>query len=138
MNADESLRPVGRSREPGDRDRRRIGADDGLRLQRRTQRREDLAFSVFLLGGGFDDKVAVTELFERIGRRDALERVLALLVADALAADLARQIAVDGGECGRDAVGRNVVEQDMIAGQRTNVGDTVAHLARADDPDLAD
>ena len=70
--------------------------------------------------------------------RDALDRSLAFLVADALLADLTRQIAVDGGERRGDAVGRDVVEQDVIAGQRADMGDAVAHLAGADDPDLAE
>ncbi len=39
---------------------------------------------------------------ERFRRRDALERGLALLLGDALAADLARHVAVDGGEPGLD------------------------------------
>ena len=107
MNADEALRPVGRGGEPRDRDRRSIGADDGLRFQRRTKRGEDLALDVFVLGRGLDDQIAIAEIVERLGRRDALDRRLPLLVADALAADLARQIAVDGGKTLGDAVGGN-------------------------------
>ncbi len=67
---------------------------------------EDLALGLFLLGRRLDHQIAVAELVERIGGRDALERRLALLVADALAADLARQVAADGGEPLGDALGR--------------------------------
>ena len=68
------------------------------RLEHRTQRGEDLALDLFLLGRGLDHQIAIAEIVERVGRRDVLERGLALLVADALAADLARQVAADGGE----------------------------------------
>ena len=68
-------------------------------LSDRAERGEDLALDLFLLGRGFDDEIAVAEIGERVGGRDALDRGLALLVADALAADLARQVAVDGGQC---------------------------------------
>ncbi len=101
------------------------------------KRGEDLALGLLVLGRRLDDEIAVAEIGERIGRRDALDRGLALLVADALAADLARQVAVDGGNALRDPVGDDVVEQNVIAGQRADMGDAVAHLAGADDADLA-
>ena len=136
MNADEALRPVGRGGKPRDRDRRRIGADDGRRLERRAERGEDLALGLLLLGRRLDDEIAVAEFSERVGGRDALDRGLALLVADALATDLPCQVAVDGRQSCRDAVGGDVVEQNVIARQRADVGDAVAHLAGADDADL--
>ena len=98
---------------------------------------EDLALDVFLLGRRLDDEIAVAELVERLGRRDALERGLALFLGDALAADLPRQVAVDGGEPGIDAVGRDVVEQHVQAGERADMRDAVAHLTGADHADLA-
>ena len=63
---------------------------------------------------------------------------VALLLADALAADLPRQVAVDGGEALGDAFGGDVVEQNVEARERAHVGDAVAHLAGADHADLAD
>ena len=59
------------------------------------------------------------------------------LLGDALAADLARHVAVDGGERLLEARRRDVVEHDRNAGERADMGDAVAHLARADDADLA-
>jgi NifB/MoaA-like Fe-S oxidoreductase len=70
---------------------------------------------VLLLGRCFDHEITFDEIFERIGRRDALDRGLTLFVADALAADLPRQVAVDGGNPLGDAVGDDVVEQNVIA-----------------------
>ncbi len=136
MDADEALRPVGRGGQPGNRDRGGVGADDGGRLERRTQRGEDLALDVFLLGRRLDHQIAIAELVDRIGGRDALDRRLAFFVADALAADLARQIAIDGGNPRTDAVGDDVVQQHVEAGQRADMGDAVAHLAGADHADL--
>ena len=68
------------------------------RLQRRAELGEDLALDVFLLGRRLDHEIAVAELVERLGRADALERRLAVVLGDALAADLPRHVAVDGGE----------------------------------------
>ena len=107
------------------------------RLERRAQRGEDFALDVLLLGRRLDHQIAIAELVERVGGRDALDRRLALFVADALAADLARQVAVDGGNPLGDAVGDDVVEQHVKAGQRADMGDAVAHLAGADHADLA-
>ena len=99
---------------------------------------ENLALDVFLLGRRLDHEIAVAELVERLGRRDARERRLAVLLGDQLARDLPRQVAVDGGEPGIDAVGRDVVEQDVDAGERADMRDAVAHLTGADHADLAD
>ena len=138
VNADELLRPVGRGGEPRDRDRRGVGADDRVGLQVRAEVGENLALDLFLLGRRLDDEIAVAELVERVGRRDARERGLAVLLGDQLARDLPRQIAVDGGEPGIDAVGRDVVEQHVHAGERGHMRDAVTHLTGADHADLAD
>ena len=86
---------------------------------------------------GLDDQIAIAELVERLRRRDALERRLTVFLGNQLARDLARQIAVDRGEPGIDAVARNIVEQHVHSGERRHVRDAVAHLAGADHADLA-
>src|SRR5215468_9616905 len=50
--------------------------------------------------------VAAAEGLEAVRRRDAFERRLAFLLGDALAADLARHVAVDGGDPGLHPIGR--------------------------------
>jgi hypothetical protein len=110
MNADKAFRTIGRGGKPSDRDRRCIGADDGLGLERRTQRRKNLALGLFLLGRRFDHEIAVAELVERLGRGNAFDRRLALFVADALPANLPRQIAADGRQGFGDPVGGDVVQ----------------------------
>ena len=77
-----------------------------LGLQRRAELGEDLALDVLLLGRRLDDEIAVAE--GRRSSRPALMRLSAAcrsLLGDALAADLARHVAVDGGDAGLDAVG---------------------------------
>jgi hypothetical protein len=70
-------------------------------------------------------------------RADQLQPRLLLLLGDALAADLARHVAVDRRQRLLEARRGDIVDHDRDAGQRADVGDAVAHLARADDPDLA-
>src|SRR5262249_27004607 len=137
MNADETLRAVGRGGKPRDRDRRGVGADDGFGLERRTERGKDLALDFFLFSRRLDHQIAIGEFVERLGRRNALDRRLPLFIADTLTADLPRQIAADGRQAFADAVGSDVVQQDVKARQRANEGDAVAHLAGADNADLA-
>jgi hypothetical protein len=138
VNADELFRPVGRGREPRDRNRRSVGADDRVGLQQGAEVGENLALDLLLLGGRLDDEIAVAELVERIRGRDARQRGLAVFLGDQLARDLPRQIAVDGREPGIDAVGRDVVEQNVHSGKRHHMRNAVTHLTGADDPDLFD
>ena len=70
-----------------------------LGLQRRAELGEDLALDLFLLGRRLDHEVAVAERV--VARRRVLMRFSAacvVVLGDALARDLARHVAVDGGE----------------------------------------
>ena len=125
--------PVGGGGEPGDRDRRGVGADDRALLEHRAQRGEDLALDVFLLDRGLDDEVAVGERIDGRRRRDAPERRLPLAFADGVFRHLARHVAVDGGDAGLDPLLRNVVERDIEAREGAHMGDAAAHLTGADD-----
>ena len=102
-----------------------------------TERAEDLALDLLLLRRRLDHEIAVAEFVEGLGSRDALDRGLPLFIADALTADLARQIAADGGQTLGDAFGGDIVEQHVKAGERADMGDAAAHLAGADHADLA-
>src|SRR5262245_15520736 len=137
MDADEALRPVGRRREPRDRDGRRIAADDGVRLEQGADAGEDRALGLFLLGRSLDDEIAIAEGFERLGRGNALERGLPLLFGDALAAYLPRHVAVDGRKPGLDPVGGQVVELAVESGERADMRDAATHLTGPDHADLA-
>ncbi|GJE44882.1 hypothetical protein AEGHOMDF_4074 [Methylobacterium soli] len=52
--------------------------------------------------------------------------------------DLAREVAVDGGEARLDPRPLAVVQQDIEARHRADLGDAAAHLTRTDDPDPLD
>src|SRR5262249_32916648 len=64
-------------------------------------------------------------------------RGVARLAGDHLAVDLAVEVLLDGGDAGFQALRRHIVEQDVVARQRADVRDPVAHLAGADDTDSA-
>ncbi len=72
MHADEQFRPVGRCRQPGNRNRRRIGGDERAGLQPRTQIREDLALDAFIFRGRLDNEIAVGQLIDAWRRFDPL------------------------------------------------------------------
>ena len=52
--------------------------------------------------------------------------------------DLARQVAVDGRHRRLQAIGGDIVQHHVEAGQRRHMRDAVAHLARADHADFLD
>src|SRR5690606_10657189 len=52
--------------------------------------------------------------------------------------NLARHIAVDGGQARFDPVGGNVVYMDLVAGSRRYLGNAAAHLSRANNSDILD
>src|SRR6187551_2614698 len=113
----------------------RCCCENRVGLQRRAKLAEDLALDLFLFGGSFDDQIATRECVIFLRRLDARERVLAVVLADRLLADLPRHVAVDGRHASLDAVRFQIIEKDGIAGERAHVSYSVAHLAGADYPD---
>src|SRR5919202_1368257 len=65
---------VGGGSEARDRDRGRIGGDDRLGLQHGAELVEDLALDLFLFDRGLDDEIAIGEVVELFGGRDARQR----------------------------------------------------------------
>ncbi len=111
MNADELLGPVGRRREARDRQRRGVGGEDRVRLQRRAKLGVDLALDVFLLGRrprsrdrNRRHRPSFPPAEMRFSAACRCSSVIALL------GDLARHVAVDGRQRLLHAVGRDVVE----------------------------
>ena len=99
---------------------------------------EYLALGLFLFDRRLDHEIAVGKTVERVGGRDPLQRLLALVVGDGLLRDLARQIAIDGCHRRLEAIGRNVVENHVHSGESRHMRDAVAHLARPDHADFPD
>ena len=69
---------------------------------------------------------------------DPLERRLHVGLGDEAAADLPGHVALDRAERLVERVFLLVVEDDVVAGERDDMGDPVAHLAGTDDADLLD
>ena len=112
---DEALRAVGGGGEPGDGDRRGVGGDDGVGLEERTKRHEDLALHRLVLGRRLDHQIGVGEALIALGIGDAGERLLALLLGDLARGDLAGEVLVDGLERLVDPLLRQVAEHDVVA-----------------------
>ena len=126
------------SRQPRDRDRRGVGGNDGVRLEERTQRHEDLALHRLVLGGGLDHQIGVAQVLHGLGIGDAGERLVLFVLADLAGGDLAGEVLVDGGQGLLDPLLGDVVQHHVVAGQSDHMRDAAAHLACPDDADLAD
>src|SRR6516162_4602645 len=88
VNADEALRPVGGSRQAGDRDRRCVRGDERAGLEDRADLVKNPALDVFLLDRGLDDQIAVRQSVDRIRERDPLQRLLSGVLGDDFLGDL--------------------------------------------------
>ena len=139
MHADEALGPVGDRGQARDRDRRGVGRQDGALLRACGQR----SMKILRLTASSSVAASMTRSASprrrQVGRvADALQRRLHLGIGDDAARDLARHVALDGGARLVDRLLLQVVEGDVVAGQRDDMGDAVAHLAGADDADRLD
>src|SRR5581483_2415016 len=138
VDADEALRPVRGGGETRDGDGGGVGGEDGALLELGTQLVEDLALDGLVLDGGLDHEVGLGHGIEIGCGANALERGLHLGVGDDAARDLARHVALDHAARLVDRLLLDVVEGYVVAGQRHDMGDAVAHLAGADDSDRLD
>ena len=115
-----------------------LGGEDRLGFQNRADLRVDLALDGFVLGGGFDDQIHRRQVVDVVRAADQHQRLAALLVGHLAVGDLAGQVAVDGGEAGFDAILGDVVNMDLVSSRSRDMGDTAAHLTRADNSDIPD
>ena len=99
-----------------DRNRRRIRSHHRRWLQRRAKLGENLAFDLLVLGGGFDDQVAVGKGVVAGRGLDPAQSRIARRWIDLFSLNLAREIACDRGEPGVDVGFRDIVESDFDAG----------------------
>ena len=104
-----------------------------------TERGEDLALDVFLLGRGLDDEIAVAEIVDA-SLAGAMRSSAAWRSSSLMRWRLTwrARLPLMVAKPAVDALGRDVVEHDVEAGERADMGDAVAHLTGADDADLAD
>ena len=133
MHADEAFRPVGNGRQAGDRDGGGVGRDDCVRFQVAGQVFQDGALGRLVLGRRLDDDIARLHRLEAEGRHDARQGAVDIGIGNNAAPQLALQVAPDGFHRCVDRFFADVVQDDVIAVERRNMRDAVAHLAGADD-----
>jgi hypothetical protein len=106
------------------------------RLEMRQQVFEDRLLDRFAFGRGLDDQVAGAEIGQLQRGADARHGGGLVLGGDLAARDLTFDVAVDRGERLVEAVLADVVQQHVIARQREDMGDAVAHLPAPTTPTL--
>ena len=132
VHADELVGPVGDRSQARDRDGGRVGREIGVRRYDFADRAEDLFFDFALLSCCLDHDVGRFERLDGGGRLDALETCLHGLVGDHAAQDLTMHIAFDRAHTLGERIIGNIGHDDVIACQRRDMGNAIAHLARAD------
>ena len=135
VEAHELFGPVGAAGQTGDRDRRGVRGQDRGRLEMRQKVFEDGLLDGLALGRGFDHEVGGAQVGQLQRGLDAPQGGGLVLCADLAAADLAFHVLVDQGHRLVQRVLRDIGHQHVIAGQRTDMGDAIAHLTRAHDAD---
>src|SRR4029077_7153445 len=93
---------------------------------------KNLSLDALVLGGGLDDEVAILHVVKVLGRMDTFERRTDDVAANETARRLPVHVAVNTLDCLFQYVAVYVVQNDVEARQREDVGDAVAHLSGAD------
>ncbi|CAD5252737.1 conserved hypothetical protein [Bosea sp. 62] len=138
MDADEMLGAIGRRGEPRDRDRRGVRGQDRVGAQMGADGGENLALHLLALGRSLDHEVARTQILQLRRRDDPAHRRAAVLVGDGALGDLPGHVAIDRRQRRVDALFGDVVQPDVEARDRGDMGDAVAHLPGPDDADGLD
>ncbi len=138
MHADELRGPAGHGGELRDRDRRRVGRDDGACAGEPVDLLQDAQLEVEVFGGGLHDELHRREL--RVIRRsgDAGERGLAGVARDLFLLLQPLEARIDRGEAAVDGRLRDIDHDDVDAGRSARLRDAVAHGSGADDADALD
>ncbi len=132
MHADEAARTVSDRGQPRYADRGGIGGEQGLFRHDLADIAENgfLEFAPF--GGRLDGEIHILEPADIGGVDDAVHRLVHFGLGDQVPCQLAIQVAPDGLSRRIKRVLGNIVEHNIVARQRAHMGNTIAHLARAD------
>ena len=131
VQADEVLGAVHALGEPGDRKRRGVGAQEGVRIDVGQDLGEHLVLEGRVLEDGLDDEVATREVDSVGSRGDPAEQLDLLLLGRLAPGDgLVEQLCAVGLAL-LGVLGGHVLENDVHAGPRARVGDAGAHHAGA-------
>ena len=99
---------------------------------------KDLALDLLVFRGGFDDQIAFGQVVKVFTGADPVQGSNALLFGDDRLINLARHIAIDRRQTRVDLVDGDVIQHDVVAGERTDMRNAVAHLPGADNTDFSD
>lgn len=138
VQADEFIGALGDGGEAGDADGGGVGGEQAFGLKDGVEFGKDFLFDAFIFGGGFDDEIALGEVGHHGGGFQAGHGFGFLGFGEAAFLDLAVHVFGDGGEGFFEAYGVNIEHGGLKAVLGGDVGDTVAHLACADDTDCGD
>ncbi len=109
-----------------------------MRFEMRQQVFEDRLLDGLALGRRLDHQIGPGHIGKLQRRPDAAERGLLVLGGDLCPADLTLEIPVDQRHGLVERLLADIAHHDVEAREGENMGDPVAHLARADDPDRID
>jgi hypothetical protein len=138
MHAHEAARTVGHRRQTGDRDRRGVAADDRLGLEQRAELLQDAALDFLVLDNALDHQVAIAEQIQSGAHGDAGERGRFVVARDFFVFDPAVEVGADALKRLFQPFVGNIRQTHVVAGNRKDMGDAIAHLAGADDADAFD
>ena len=122
MYADELLRPVSGRGKAGDRNGRGVGGQYRIGAQNRANSGKYLFLGRFVFGRRFDHQIASGKISNRIGRLDVLECGGADVFGDLAGGDLTGEAGADCAHALFDPLGRDVMQQDVNAGQCADLG----------------
>jgi hypothetical protein len=138
MEPHEPFRPVGAAGKARDGNRRGVGGQDRLGFQMRQQVLEDRRLHRFAFGRRLDHEVGRSHVGQLQCGANAAHRLRFRVLGDLAAPDLPAEVLLDQRDRAVERLLADVGHDDVIARQRADMRDAVAHLARPDDADRLD
>ena len=121
-----------------DRQRRGVGRKDGLLAEDPVEGLEDFLLQLEVLGHSLEDELAIAEVGEFGGGRDASEELIGLGLLHLAALDRPADAVLDALQPGGDGLVRYLVEDDVEPGLRTDLADAGTHGPAPHDSNLGD
>ena len=136
MHANEVLGPLDSLGQPGDRQRRGVGGQEGVGGEDRLDAAEGLVLERLVLEDRLDDKICTLGEVEGIARCDASEHLVTCRLGHLAARDRLVQDSLRVGLALLSGLHRRVHEDNLDAVAGTDVGDAGAHHPGAHDEAL--
>ena len=120
----------------GDRERRCVRREDGVRSRDAVELGEELALRFELFHDRLDDEIAVREIPDFSREREPPERRIALVRAHALLLDGAAEVALDRRAPALGELHRHLAADRLVPGGHADLRDARTHGSQPDDADL--